>query len=143
MVIKLDKSNESSIPGRLVGVHVGPCEGHVGRGRGGGVVYGSQVWRVGVSGGVAGPAGLQLSVGTSSSGQRNQDVSVSLGTIRVVLHQLRLDFEKLLVLVHLYIAGEKSRGNITEGVVALLREGGFVDGMLDKPGLNNVLCNNI
>ena len=30
--------------------------------------------------------------------------------------------------------------NVAEGVVALLREGGFVDGMLDKPGLNNVFA---
>ena len=27
--------------------------------------------------------------------------------------------------------------NVAEGVVALLREGGFVDGMLDKSGLNS------
>ena len=78
MVIKLDKSNESSIPGRLVGVHVGPCEGHVGRGRGGWVVDGPQVWGVGVGGGVAGPAGLDQTVWSSRSGQGNQDVSVCL-----------------------------------------------------------------
>ena len=109
-----------SVPGRLVG-EVWSGEGHVGGGGRGGVVDGAQVGWVGVGGGVAGPAGLQLSVGTSSSGERNQDVSVSLGTIRVVLHHLRLSgVDKVLVLVHLYIAGEKSGGDVTEGVVTLL-----------------------
>ena len=57
---------------------------------GGGVVDGSQVWWVGVGGGVAGPAGLDHTVGSSSTGQRNQDVPVCLGTVRIVLQQVRV-----------------------------------------------------
>ena len=109
MVIKLDKSNESSIPGRLVGVHVGPCEGHVGRGRGGWVVDGSQVWRVGVSGGVAGPAGLNQAVWSSRSGQGHQHVPVCLRAVRVVLQNNRVLSGDISVgSAHLYVAGQKS-----------------------------------
>ena len=78
----------TSLPGRLIGVHVGPREGHVSGWRGGGVVDGPQVGGVGVGGGVAGPAGLDQTVRSSRSWQGNHHVPVCLGTVRVVLHQV-------------------------------------------------------